>query len=153
MPLDPSIPHADITYRIIGCAMRVQSRLGPGLREKHYQRALTAEMRKEGFHVSEEHKVRVCDGDVWIGNLYLDHLVEHCVVVEDKAFSHMLTDEEEWQVLSYLGATKLQVGLIQFWAQAIAVRTQTSAQRRTRMAQAHSPLHLASQRLGSRSIT
>ncbi|MEW5720447.1 MAG: hypothetical protein AB1817_17620 [Chloroflexota bacterium] len=29
MPFDPSIPHADITYRIIGCAMRVQSRLGP----------------------------------------------------------------------------------------------------------------------------
>ncbi len=49
MPLDPSIPHTDLTYRIIGCAMRVQSRLGPGLREKHYQRALTAEMRKEGL--------------------------------------------------------------------------------------------------------
>jgi GxxExxY protein len=112
MPLDPSIPHADLTYRIIGCAMRVQSRLGPGLREKHYQRALTAEMMKEGLGVSEEHPVKVYDGDVWLGNLYLDHLVENCVVVEDKAFSHMLTEEEDWQVLTYLGATKLKVGLL-----------------------------------------
>jgi hypothetical protein len=31
MPLDPTIPHTDITYRIIGCAMRVHTRLGPGL--------------------------------------------------------------------------------------------------------------------------
>ena len=112
MPLDPSIPHTDLTYRIIGCAMRVQSRLGPGLREKHYQRALTAEMRKEGLSVSEEHEIKVYDGNVWIGNLYLDHLVQDCVVVEDKAFSHMLTEEEEAQVISYFGAAKLQVGLL-----------------------------------------
>jgi len=31
MPRDADIPHADITYRVIGCAMRVQGRLGPGL--------------------------------------------------------------------------------------------------------------------------
>ncbi len=35
MPLDPSIPHGDITYRIIGCAMRVHTRMGPGLKEIH----------------------------------------------------------------------------------------------------------------------
>ncbi|MFQ5613174.1 MAG: GxxExxY protein, partial [Anaerolineae bacterium] len=37
MPLDPKIPHPDITYKIIGAAMRVHNRLGPGLREEHYK--------------------------------------------------------------------------------------------------------------------
>jgi GxxExxY protein len=112
MPLDPSVPHADLTFRIIGCAMRVHTRLGPGLREKHYQRALTAEIRKDGLGVSEEHAIKIYDAEVWLGNLYLDHLVQDCVVVEDKAFPHMLTAEEEAQVISYLGATRLQVGLL-----------------------------------------
>ena len=44
MPLNPGIPDADIAYRIIGCAMRVHSRLGPGLKERQFQKALTAEM-------------------------------------------------------------------------------------------------------------
>ncbi len=112
MPLDPSVPHTDITYRIIGCAMRVHTRLGPGLKERHYQRALTAEMVKDGLYVSEEHAVEVYDGETWIGRLYLDQLVEECVVVEVEAFAHMLTDEQVAQVITYLAATGLKVGLL-----------------------------------------
>jgi len=67
MPVDPTIPHTDITYRIIGCAMRVHNRMGPGLKEVHYQRALTAEMRKDGLLVYEEYPVEIWDGDVYIG--------------------------------------------------------------------------------------
>ena len=112
MPLDPSIPHTDLTYRIIGCAMRVHTRLGPGLREIHYQRALPAEMQKEGLVVYEEYPVEIWDGDVYIGWLSLDHFVEDCLVVEDKAFLHMLTDEEVAQIITYLAATKQRVGLL-----------------------------------------
>ena len=112
MPLDPSIPHQDITYKIIGAAMRVHNRLGPGLKEQHYQRALTAEMREAGLKVSEEYHIELYDGDRWLGRLYLDHLVEDCVVVEVEAFSHMLTDEEVAQVICYLAATGLRVGLL-----------------------------------------
>ncbi|MFQ5611531.1 MAG: GxxExxY protein, partial [Anaerolineae bacterium] len=93
-------------------AMRVHNRLGPGLREEHYKRALTAEMLAAGLAVSEEHHLEIYDGDVWLGRLYIDHLVEECVVVEDKAFSHMLTDEDVAQVIGYLAATGLRVGLL-----------------------------------------
>lgn len=112
MKLDPSIPHQDITYRIIGCAMRVHNRLGPGLREKMYQRALTAEMRTDGLEVSEEYEVDVYDDDVWIGKAYLDHWVENKVVVEVEAFPHFLTKTEIAQTIGYLAVTNAPVGLL-----------------------------------------
>jgi len=110
--LDPAIPHQDITYRIIGCAMRVHNRLGPGLREKMYQRALTAEMRSDGMHVDEEYRVDVYDKDVWIGVTFPDHWVENKVVVEVEAFPHFLTKAEVAQTIGFLAATNSQVGLL-----------------------------------------
>jgi len=47
-----------------------------------------------------------------IGLLYLDHLVEDAVVVEEKALSHLLTNEEIAQVITYLCATGTKVGLL-----------------------------------------
>ena len=92
--------------------MRVHSRLGPGLKEKHYQRALIAEIRQAGRMVEEEYFVEIWDGEVWLGRLYLDGLVEGVVVIECKAFSHLLTNEEVAQVICYLAATGLEVGLL-----------------------------------------
>ncbi|MFZ5908854.1 MAG: GxxExxY protein [Chloroflexota bacterium] len=112
MPLDPSIPYADLTYRIIGAAMRVHNRLGPGLKEQHYQRGLTMEMQTDGLLVEEEYAVDIYDGDTWLGRMYLDHWVENKVVVEIKALSHLLTNLEVAQVISYLAATQAPVGLL-----------------------------------------
>lgn len=112
MPLDPNIPHKELTYRIIGCAMRVHNRLGPGLREKMYQRALTAEMRADGLEVDEEHRVDVYDNDIWIGATFPDHLVENKVVIEVEAFPHFLTKAEVAQAIGFLAATNAPVGLL-----------------------------------------
>ena len=46
------------------------------------------------------------------GLLYIDHLVEDQVVVEEKALSHLLTDEEVAQVITYLAATGRRAGLL-----------------------------------------
>jgi len=112
MALESDIPHQQITYKIIGAAMRVHSRLGPGLREKHYQRALTAELVDLGMCVFEEYFVEIFDEERWIGRLYLDHLVEESVIVEIKALSHLLTNDEIGQVICYLTATGYKVGLL-----------------------------------------
>ena len=112
MPRDLEIPHGDVTYGTIGAAMRVHSRLGPGLRERHYQRDLIAEIQKTGRSAKEEYFVEIWDGDVWLGRLYVDVLVDDVVIVECKAFSHLLTDEEVAQVICYLATTGLQVGLL-----------------------------------------
>ncbi|MBI4670110.1 MAG: GxxExxY protein [Chloroflexi bacterium] len=110
--LNPEIPYQDITYRIIGCAMRVHNRLGPGLREKMYQRALTAEMRTDGLEVDEEYRVDVYDGEVWIGVTWPDHLVDKKVVVEIEAFPHFLTKQEVAQTIGFLAALDAPVGLL-----------------------------------------
>jgi GxxExxY protein len=112
MPLDPTIPHQNITRQIIGAAMHVHNKVGPGYQEKHYQRALTAEMRAIGLGVEDEKPVDLYVDDNWIGRIYLDHLVEGVVVVEDKSFPHLLTNEEVAQVITYLAATDLKVGLL-----------------------------------------
>ncbi len=82
------------------------------MKEYHYQRALTAEIIADGMAVSEEHQVEVYDGDQWIGRLYYDQLVEGRVVVEVEAFAHMLTNEQVAQVITYLAAAGLRVGLL-----------------------------------------
>ena len=109
---DSDIPHQDITYRIIGAAMRVHGRTPRGMKERHYQNALTAEMLKDGLTAPEEYHLEIYDGDVWLGRLYLDHWVSECVVVEDKAVSHQMGDDEIAQVIAYLAATGAKVGLL-----------------------------------------
>jgi GxxExxY protein len=107
-----NIPHQDITYKIIGAAMRVHNRTPRGLKEKHYQKALAAEMLQDGLVTTEEYHLEIYDGDIWLGRLYLDHWVNECVVVEDKAFSHSLGNDDIAQVIGYLAATGAKVGLL-----------------------------------------
>jgi GxxExxY protein len=102
----------DITYRIIGAAMRVHNALGPGLREGIYQRALSQQMKAEGLSSEEEKPVEIFLDGVSVGLLYIDHLVEDAVVVEIKALRHRLTQDEVGQVITYLAATGHKVGLL-----------------------------------------
>lgn len=114
MPADKPITPAleRVTYRIIGAAMRVHTELGPGLKEAFYQRALSIEMEKAGLSFETERAVEVFIDEARVGLLYLDHLVEDEIVVEEKALPHMLTNEELAQVITYLCATGKKVGLL-----------------------------------------
>ena len=105
-------PFEEITHTVIGCAMSVHNKLGPGLKEAAYQRALSLEMEAKGLSFQTERPQEIFVDDVSVGLLYLDHLVEEQVVVEEKAFSHLLTNEEVAQVITYLCATELKVGLL-----------------------------------------
>ena len=105
-------PLEDLTYGVIGAAMRVHNKLGPGLKEAAYQKALSLEMEAAGLSFEAERPVEVFLDGTSVGLLYLDHLVEGQLVVEEKAFSHLLTKEEVAQVITYLCATGLQVGLL-----------------------------------------
>jgi len=102
----------DLTYRINGAAMAVHNKIGPGFKEEIYERALKNELINLGIAVEDQYAVPVeVDGEQ-VGIFYLDLLVEGQVVVEIKAFAHLLTNDEIAQVLNYLKATGLLVGLL-----------------------------------------
>jgi len=112
MGLVSDAPHHELCYRIIGAAMDVHNRLGPGHREVVYQRALMARLEELGIAAVAEQPVEIYFTDRPVGLLYIDCLVEDEVIVELKAFSHLLTDEEVAQVITYLAATGKSVGLL-----------------------------------------
>ena len=92
--------------------MKVHNDLGPGLRELHYHRALSQAMEEDGLNFAPHWPFRVEFGDKKVGTLYIDHLVEEKVIVEEKALSHLLTADEVGQVVTYLAATGMPVGLL-----------------------------------------
>lgn len=112
MGLVTKAPYHELCYKIIGAAMDVHNRLGPGHKESVYQNALTVRLQEIGLSCVAEQPVEISFGDVYVGLLYIDHLVEDAVVVEEKALSHMLTNEEVAQVITYLAALDKPVGLL-----------------------------------------
>ncbi len=92
--------------------MRVHSRLGPGLRERMYQRALALEFERSGLGHEEEKYIRVAVDERRVGALYLDHVVEGALVVEVKATRHNLTKVELAQAITYLAASDYGIALL-----------------------------------------
>jgi GxxExxY protein len=101
-----------LTYRIIGAAMTVHNQLGPGLKEEVYEKAMQVELNRLGIVVEYEFPVSVEYENQVVGLFYLDLWVEGQVVVEIKALSHQLTNDELAQVINYLVAVKAPVGLL-----------------------------------------
>ena len=103
--------HADLTEKIIGAFYRVYNTLGYGFSEKAYENALAIELRKLGLKVEQQARIVVYyEGEV-VGEYQADLVVNDVVIVELKAV-RQLADEHEAQLLNYLKATIIQVGLL-----------------------------------------
>lgn len=112
----------DLTYKIIGCAMKVHSVLGNGFQEVIYQRALAIEMEKQGLHFERELEMPLFYDNQSIGSRRVDFLVEQKVMVELKALTQ-LEDVHLAQGLNYLVAYKVDLGLLlNFGAQSLEVK-------------------------------
>lgn len=101
-----------LTYQVIGCAMKAHNALGPGLKEVHYEDALAIELSNAGIPFERQKPVEINLGESNVGVVILDLLVAEQLVVEVKARSWLLTDDEIGQVITYLAATELSVGLL-----------------------------------------
>jgi len=121
MPLKEEIKD-DLTYKIIGCAMKVHSVLGNGFQEVIYQRALEIEMAKQGLGFERELEMRLFYDEIDIGSRRVDFLVEGKIMVELKALVK-LEDVHLAQGLNYLVAYKVDLGLLlNFGAQSLEVK-------------------------------
>ena len=107
------LKHKDITEKIIGASFEVHKFLGNGFQEVIYQRALAWEMRQLNLEFAREIEQDIFYKDLPrpIGTRRADFVVEGKVLVELKAKIH-LEDVHLAQVLNYLKAYKLKVGLL-----------------------------------------
>ncbi|MCR9291885.1 MAG: GxxExxY protein [bacterium] len=102
----------ELTDAIIGAAIEVHRRLGPGLLESVYRRCLAHELRKRGFSVVEEKPVALDYDDLHDPCAFrADLLVEELIVVELKAKS-AISPIDKAQTLSHLRLMNLNVGLL-----------------------------------------
>ena len=74
-----------LTYRVIGCAMKVHNTLGSGFQEVIYQRALAIEMSREGIDFGREVEQSIYYEGIEIGSRRADFIMNNRVVVELKA--------------------------------------------------------------------
>lgn len=101
----------ELTEKIIGCAMKIHSTLGPGFLESVYQKALAHELHKAGLRVECEKPITVHYDGVVVGEFSADLLVGQNVMVELKA-NQALVPANEVQLVNYLTATGIEIGLL-----------------------------------------
>jgi GxxExxY protein len=105
-------PDSDLTYRIIGLAMRVHARLGPGLLESVYHRCLCHELSRADIPFEQQVRLPIRYDEVEIDSGYLaDIVVRGEVILELKAVEN-LHPLHEAQLLTYLRLSTCRVGLL-----------------------------------------
>ena len=111
----------ELTEKIIGCAFNVHSTLGKGFLEKVYKNAMAVELKKHGLNVQQQSPIKV-RYDGWIvGEYYADLFVENQVICELKSVENLLKSHEV-QLVNYLVATGVDIGLLFNFADRVTVR-------------------------------
>ena len=103
--------HKELTDKIINIFYRVYNKLGYGFLEKVYENAMIIELEKESIPAVSQSAISVSYEGKIIGEYYADILVDNKVIVEIKAIRHLVEDNEA-QLLNYLKATNMEVGLL-----------------------------------------
>lgn len=103
--------HADVTDKVLKAFFKVYNTLGYGFAERVYENALTIELRKSGLKVDKQLNLTVYYEGVVVGEYVADAVVNDVVMLELKAV-RTLTSDHEAQLLNYLKATPLEVGLL-----------------------------------------
>lgn len=102
----------EVTGAVVDAAIKVHSRLGPGLLESIYEVVLAYELRQRGFRVERQVVVPIrYDNLVFEEGFRADLLVDGKVLVEVKSVAE-LHDVCKKQVLTYLRLLDLRVGLL-----------------------------------------
>lgn len=105
------LKYGDLTEKIIGCAMTVHRKMGPGYNEVIYSRCLAIEFDKAELKYKRELEWPVFYDEIIVGKRRVDFLVDDKISVELKAI-HELTNKELAQGLNYLESQRLEVGLL-----------------------------------------
>ena len=112
-----NIEFEELSNKIIKSAIELHKKLGPGFLESIYQIALPIQLRKDGLNVETQKEIKIYYDGHEIGIHRLDLMVENEIIIELKAVKEF-NDSHIAQVMSYLKATGLKVGLLLNFAKA-----------------------------------
>ena len=103
--------HEDLTGKILQACFEVNKELGTGFLESVYEKSLLVALKQKNLQVAAQVPLLVKFRNVIVGEFYADILVEGKVLIELKAVSN-LANEHYAQLLNYLKATNLEVGML-----------------------------------------
>ena len=103
--------HSDITAVIIKAYYNVYNTLGFGFLERVYENAMIIELKKLGLSGEKQKQIDVYYDNEKVGLYFADIVIDNKIIVELKA-TEMISAEHEIQLVNYLKATDLEVGLL-----------------------------------------
>ena len=113
--------HKELTSKIIECAYKVHNDLGFGFLENVYQNALLIELKKSGLQAEKEKRIQVYYDSQLVGDYMADIVVEEKVILELKSVKDLHTAHEA-QLVNYLKATGLEIGLLINFGESVKVK-------------------------------
>jgi GxxExxY protein len=103
--------HRNLSNTILKIYFEVYNELGYGFLEKVYQNAMYFELKSQGYKVEAQKQIKVYYKSQLVGDYFSDLLIEDSIILELKA-CECLMDEHKAQLLNYLKATELEIGLL-----------------------------------------
>ena len=102
----------EYTHKLLGCAYRVHTELGPGLLESVYEAALVYELELQGFEVRHQVPVKVNYRGMELDmDLRLDVIVDNSVILELKSVAEIQPVHQK-QLLTYMRLTGISLGYL-----------------------------------------
>jgi GxxExxY protein len=103
--------HADVTDQILKAFYHVYNTLGYGFLEKVYENAMVVTLQKWGASVAQQAEIEVFFEGARVGEYFADLIVANTVIIELKA-DERIAEAHETQLLNYLKATSIEVGMV-----------------------------------------
>jgi GxxExxY protein len=105
------LKHRELTDKVIGVFFDVYNEMGHGFLESVYENAIALALTENSFDVKRQISIPVWFRGQKVGDFVADMLIENSVLLELKAV-RVLEASHEAQILNYLRATDLEVGLL-----------------------------------------
>lgn len=103
--------HADLTEKIIEACFEVMNELGAGFLESVYEKSLLVALKEKGLSAEFQVPLKVTFRGKVVGEFFADVIIEQKVLIELKTVKSLLP-EHQAQVINYLRATGLEIGLL-----------------------------------------
>ena len=103
--------YKELTDKVIKCFYKVYDELGTGFLESVYEKSLMIELKDIGLNSINQKSLNVYYKNQMVGDFKADIIVENKIIIEIKAVSK-LTVQHEAQLINYLKATAMKVGLL-----------------------------------------